>query len=311
MTSNRSRKVLILLILWLVAAVAWGQGDIAVTSTQHVYSLKLDAKVLLWTIQPANTGATIVAAGDAEATATCPDGTFAVTAWTTAGTGRVIRVSSSPAPGPGPEPKPTDLPKIELTALPPKIQAGGSATLVIVSPNAETVTVDHGVGAVKPIDAVRVTPTKTIEYTATATNKQGAAVAKTTLVVGDGPVPPPDPVDPPPLPVTGLHVCILEETADRAKLPATTREVLLGTGPGSVRDWLTKNCAKDAVGRPQFRVLDASAEPTKDDQVWRDAWKRPRQGLPWIVIGNSKTGFEGPLPGTPAEVIELLRKYGG
>lgn len=143
------------------------------------------------------------------------------------------------------------------------------------------------------------------------------------VTVGGTPVPPgptpptPTPVDPPgpdppaPIPVAGLYVLIVEETASRAELKAGQREILLGTAPGSVRDYLKSHCARDTSGRPEFRILDTDDDLSRDSKVWQDVWARPRKSIPWIAISNGKDGFEGPLPATAAECLQLLKKYGG
>jgi hypothetical protein len=134
---------------------------------------------------------------------------------------------------------------------------------------------------------------------------------------GPAPQPPPQPVPPTPIvtpapiPAAGLYVLIVEETAVRGELPAGQRAIILGTGAGSVREYLSTHCAKDAKGRPEYRVLDTDDDLARDSKVWRDVWARPRGELPWLVCSNGRTGFEGPLPPTVAECLALLRKYGG
>ena len=39
------------------------------------------------------------------------------------------------------------------------------------------------------------------------------------------------------------------------------------------------------------------------------AMLRKRGALPWIVISNGVSGYEGPLPANPDETIKLMSKY--
>jgi len=135
----------------------------------------------------------------------------------------------------------------------------------------------------------------------------GLAVHRITI----GEAKPVDPDDPEPIPTGGLFVLIVEETDQRPKLPPDQLAILTATAPGSVREYLTQRCAKDADGRPQFRIFDKDNDLAKESAIWRQAWERPRQSIPWILISNVSQMHEGPLPATPEATLELLRKYGG
>ena len=114
-------------------------------------------------------------------------------------------------------------------------------------------------------------------------------------------IPPPPDVDPvdPPLPTTGLHVLILEETGDRNKLKPAQLSILTST---VVRQWFTDNHA-------EWRIWDKDVDAQFEPQVWKDALKLERGSLPWIIVANGKTGYSGPLPATVDETITLLNKY--
>ncbi len=58
-------------------------------------------------------------------------------------------------------------------------------------------------------------------------------------------------------------------------------------------------------------MWDAGVDASQESQLWQDALKRKRGALPWLVISNGKSGFEGPLPATVDETLTLLKKYGG
>jgi hypothetical protein len=133
--------------------------------------------------------------------------------------------------------------------------------------------------------------------------------------VPPGPTPPgPTPPAPAPIPKPGLRVLIVEETGERAKLTAGQREVIFG---GTVRDYLRTHCATDPQNPDgAFRIWDKDVNSAGDPDniIWRSAMIRPRPGpLPWVVISNGTTGYEGPLPAdtTGEKFIALLKQYEG
>lgn len=125
-----------------------------------------------------------------------------------------------------------------------------------------------------------------------------------------GPTPPgPAPPTPADLPfpgVTGLHALVVYETADLPRLPAAQTAALTSK---AVRDYLN---AKNPGG---WRVWDADVELKDAPQLWRDemarAKGRPGFKTPWLVVGNGKDGYSGPLPADTDALLSLLKKYGG
>lgn len=118
---------------------------------------------------------------------------------------------------------------------------------------------------------------------------------------GPGPTPPgpqPDPTPPAPIPVQGLHVLIVEETAERPRL---TKEQLAILTASDVRAWLDANA--------KYRILDKDAPMDHDESVWRDAMRLPRQRVPWMICSNGQTGYSGPLPADSKAFLELVGKY--
>lgn len=118
------------------------------------------------------------------------------------------------------------------------------------------------------------------------------------------------PVNPPPFPSDGLRVLILEETADRGKLPRSQLEILSST---ALVKWLDEHCVKDG-----WRKFDDDL--TADDlkfasPVWQQAFtetKAQSQGnVPWIAITDGTRGESMKLPQTEAELMTILAKYGG
>lgn len=136
------------------------------------------------------------------------------------------------------------------------------------------------------------------------------------IVIGEKPGPEPepnpdpddddtDPVDPAPLPEPGFRVLIVYETAEMTKYPLETQVILAGA---DVREFLKTNCVSEN-GQPGFRIYDADINLGGDLEVWKKAMTRPRTELPWVVISNGKTGYEGPLPKTPTAFLDLCKKY--
>lgn len=135
-----------------------------------------------------------------------------------------------------------------------------------------------------------------------------------------GPVAPPDP-DPPPIPPTpptppepptpapipepGFRVLIVYESAEMQSYPRETNLILSG---GDVREFLKTHCVAEGK-QAAFRIYDKDVHLGGELEVWKQAMTRPRTALPWVVISNGTTGFEGPLPKTASEFLELCKKY--
>jgi len=127
--------------------------------------------------------------------------------------------------------------------------------------------------------------------------------------VPPGPQPPgptpPGPTPPTPVPsddpvqAVGYHVLIVEETADRVKLPREQVVILQST---NIRDFVKQN-------NGYFRQTDDDSPLIYEDPRWAQVIQRPRQGTPWIVVSNDKTWYEGPLPRTFAEAMALVQKH--
>ncbi|HEY1378693.1 MAG TPA: hypothetical protein VGF55_17980 [Gemmataceae bacterium] len=131
-----------------------------------------------------------------------------------------------------------------------------------------------------------------------------------TVVVGESPAPPaPTPPSPAPLPGAGLRVLIVYETAELSTYPKDQLSVLYGS---AVRGYLDAHCAKGPDGKTaEWRIWDQNVPTGAEAKVWQDAMSRKRDKLPWLVVSNGASGFEGPLPGTVGETLKLLKQYGG
>lgn len=151
-------------------------------------------------------------------------------------------------------------------------------------------------------------------------------LTKPFVVSGEGPRPPPKPDDPvipdPPKPdgtspfnETGFRVMLIFDSANTTR-PATQQSVLYGK---AIRDYLDSKCVESPVATEknsdgtrmrEWRIWPANSELTKVRAVWKTAFDK-RGGDDWILIGDGKTGYSGPLPKTEAEALTLLKKYGG
>lgn len=124
---------------------------------------------------------------------------------------------------------------------------------------------------------------------------------------GPGPAPTPNPVNPAPIPEPGFRVLILFESME--VLPAAQQSILTGK---RVRDYLDAKCVTEPDGKTKgYRIWDKDTVSDADLPVWSKAMKRPHGSIPWIIVSNGTTGFEGPLPATVDEALSLLKKYGG
>jgi hypothetical protein len=129
--------------------------------------------------------------------------------------------------------------------------------------------------------------------------------------VPPGPTPPvpPVPPNPAPIPVAGFRVLMIEESADRAKIPPAQLAAMFDA---RTRTYLNSKCVTGPDGRTrEWRLWDQNSDASNESKLWRDAFARPRQSLPWIIISDGMRGFEGPLPVNTDELLKLLKQYGG
>ncbi len=126
------------------------------------------------------------------------------------------------------------------------------------------------------------------------------------------PVPPiPDPPIPPtppaPIPYPGFRVLVVfDQNAGAAKLTKSQYNELYGA---EVANYLNAKCVKDAKGQPEWRIWDAATPLANAPEIWRQAMGRTRTSLPWIVVSDGISGFEGPLP-DGGGILPLLKKWG-
>ena len=116
------------------------------------------------------------------------------------------------------------------------------------------------------------------------------------------------PVTPPPIPMEGFRVMVIEETADRGKLPLGQLNQLTATGPGSVVAYLREKCVKTDKD-PGWKFLDKDSDPKLLGEPWIAAWANKGTTLPWLLVSNGKSGYSGPLPATAAETLKIMGEY--
>lgn len=151
--------------------------------------------------------------------------------------------------------------------------------------------------------------------------------------VTDAPRPPPDPTphpdppkpDPPiPDPPTPgkISVLIVEDVSARSNLPRPQLLAMLGH---NVKTYLDSHCRMGPDGKtPEWRRWHYEDDASHESKVWQDAIAQFRAidadpnkagiqmpALPYILISNGVTGTAGPLPTTEADLLALLRKWGG
>lgn len=135
---------------------------------------------------------------------------------------------------------------------------------------------------------------------------------------GPGPTPPDPTVVPIPLP--GFRVIIVEDAKARSKLPKEQQSIIFNK---QLRDYLNAKCVIGGdMQTREWRIWDKDESGVGDAKQWQDVMQRVTVGvgpksvgkyttLPWIVISTGKSGYEGPLPATVQETLDLVKKYGG
>jgi hypothetical protein len=113
------------------------------------------------------------------------------------------------------------------------------------------------------------------------------------------------PGPPAPIPEKGLRVLIVYKSADLSKYPSAQVNTI---NSSNLKQTLAPKLAKGPKG-PEMRVLPDTTDMTNETDLWQKAMKRPRTIMPWIVVSNGDTGYEGPLPPNEQETLALITKY--
>ena len=118
------------------------------------------------------------------------------------------------------------------------------------------------------------------------------------------PEPEPTPPEPAPIPAKGLHVLVVYESMEGKPSGEATQWYALNSQ--DVLSYLNEHASGN------WHVWDKDV-PTKDmPELWQNALKRAKEKqnkLPWVIVSNGETGWEGPLPMTKQEIKDLLQRY--
>lgn len=118
------------------------------------------------------------------------------------------------------------------------------------------------------------------------------------------PEPEPEPDDrfgPSPFAGDGLRAVIVYEYDD---IPSYESGLVDQLYSENLRSWARANMAQGAKG-VDFRIFDKDAI---GESRWAELLQRERDAMPWLIAGNGRRGYEGPLPSTEEETIRLLQE---
>ncbi|CAK8718667.1 hypothetical protein GCAAIG_08125 [Candidatus Electronema halotolerans] len=150
-------------------------------------------------------------------------------------------------------------PKVSLSAEPAAIKLGGTATLTWTSKNAETVSIDNGIGAVDLNGSMSVKPTATTIYTATATGAKGAVTDSVTITV----------LQPPTVSLTADPASIVEGDSSALTWTSTNADtVSIDNGIGTVDLNGTKSVSPTAT--TTYTITATGAGGTASDTATVD-----------------------------------------
>lgn len=129
----------------------------------------------------------------------------------------------------------------------------------------------------------------------------------------EGPRPPPVPPDPPkpptppaPIPLAGFRVLIVYD-------PTTLTPAQQGITSGKkVRDYLQSHCVVGADGKTKdFWILQTGVDVSAGPKWIGDVIQKHPGQRTFMVVSDGKTGFDGPLPASADEALQILTKIGG
>ncbi len=139
---------------------------------------------------------------------------------------------------------------------------------------------------------------------------KAADVIRKTIDVdaGDGPRPPPDPIDPPAPVVTSFRVIWIHESG--ATLPQHQISVM---DAKSVRDYLNASTTKDGA-QPGWRRWDRDINADMDFPAMKAFWANAKPKIttvPCVAIEVNGKADVYPFPASPADAIKLFRSKNG
>jgi hypothetical protein len=114
-----------------------------------------------------------------------------------------------------------------------------------------------------------------------------------------------------PIKQPGLRVMMLYDAAmlkpeDQGGYTLKQRSVL---DSAIIREYLNQQCAKDqATGTPEYRIFNINS-PVTDDLDWvKEQMAIERKVLPWLLVSNGKTGYEGVITNIE-DTMAIIKKY--
>lgn len=118
-----------------------------------------------------------------------------------------------------------------------------------------------------------------------------------------------------PLEGAGFRALIIEERSARRSLSPDQLAILQSA---LIREYLEAHCASEA-GAKCWAIWDKDTEATHAPAWLRAALAKyvptvtagGPLAVPYLVVSDGKTGAIGPLPGSVAETLAILKKYGG
>lgn len=104
----------------------------------------------------------------------------------------------------------------------------------------------------------------------------------------------------------GLKVLVVYESEEASSQRWLTNII----GSPIITNYVRKR-SSDASGNPNIRFLDQHTKYEVCDTVWCPLLARKRKEVPWLIIANDKSMYEGPVPSDVQSFLNLLKKYGG
>jgi len=116
--------------------------------------------------------------------------------------------------------------------------------------------------------------------------------------------------------VTGpIRVMIVQDAEYDEPLSA---EMVATINSEAVDKYCDTHCEKDSAGVSEFKKYMSDTATEMQSPAIRKALEvanaeriKANYRKPWITISNGKRGYSGPVPETEAELLALLKKYGG
>lgn len=114
-----------------------------------------------------------------------------------------------------------------------------------------------------------------------------------------------DSIPTPPPVASGLHVLIVEETAEREQLPAEQIAIFSSI---PLRQWYKAHCA-DEDGHPAYRNFDKDDNLDRENEIWQKLRAKITLSPPVLLMVDGKKGKEMKLPPNPEAMQAALEQF--